>query len=192
MNSPYQQFDSAARISRKWAWRDPRCRPRQMSEDGAQTTSAVKEALQPAEAGICAPPDADGVFCAGKRHLDVGQGRVDCQEGEIIGARLTPGRELGHVADAGTTYAVEAPWFVGSQRGSRRQPLCGKCPDRGLGEVPLRQALKVPLVGPIDLRCSHEGTPVGRAAASLYALDLAAEVNIVDLDPAGELIHRNA
>ena len=51
---------------------------------------------------------------------------------------------------------------------------------------PLRQAHQDGLARLGGLHGGDEGDLVGRAAAGLAALDLATEVGVVDLDPAGE------
>ena len=65
--------------------------------------------------------------------------------------------------------------------------LGGEVLDRLLGERLLRQAQQDGLAGLGGLHRGDEGHLVLRAAAGLAARTLAAEVGVVDLDPAGEL-----
>ena len=105
----------------------------------------------------------------------------------MLGAGRTAAGDVRLVEDAHAAHGGEAAQAVRDERGGCSQRLLGKGLGGFLGEWPLRQAHRDGLAGLGGLNRSHERNLVRRAAAGLAALDLAAEVGVVDLDTAGEL-----
>jgi hypothetical protein len=157
-------------------------RAAQARQDGAWVEAPVEQVLHEGEVAVRVLLEVEGVEGPGQGSFQVAQCRVDCAEGQVLGAG-----DMWLVQDARFLDDREAPEAVADERSRGGQRLLGELQDRVLGEGAGRQAhqASVALLGGLYGR--HEGNLVGRAAAALAALELTTEVGVVDFHAAGEL-----
>ena len=112
----------------------------QAVEDRAQVEAPVEEVLHLTEIVMRVLAESERTATAGRRSLDVAQGRVDGQERRMLDAGRAATCDVRLVNDAHPLHRLEATQAVGDRGGRRGARLLGEVLDGLLGERALRQA----------------------------------------------------
>ena len=131
--------------------------------------------------------EVEGVIRAAQGALEVAQKGVDRLELGQPRTGLAAAGDDALMLGAHDLHATEAPQAVGDHGGRRRDRAGGEHRHGLGGKGLLAQASELRLAVGRGLHCGHKRHLVLRAAPGLAARALAAQVGVVDLDPAVEL-----